>query len=154
MVGNIFSLSLISVICFIIPSTYAAETFRLPNNTRPETYLINLEFNDFESNLRFTGESFIKIYVVEETNTITLHNAVNIESVVLCTSLNSNCDKIEIVNTSVDVEREFFHITTAQNLMADNSYYLNFKFNGTIFTMTSNFFGVYRGSFLIDGVRE
>lgn len=58
------------------------ETFRLPNNTIPETYEISLRTWIHTGNSTFTGSVRIGIAAVESTDFITLHhNVQRLESV-------------------------------------------------------------------------
>lgn len=118
-------------------------TYRLPNNTNPESYVISLEFGDFhEDDMSFTGRVLITINVLENTNQITLHNSVLIVSVGL-SSLTSNNNAIE--NTyDFDVEREFLIIKTAETLNADSRVQIDIAYRGNIGTSIA---GIYRGSY-------
>lgn len=140
-------LLLLSAIFIIIPAIYGEETYRLQNSTRPEVYMVFLDFNDFETNLTFKGEVLIKIKVKNETNKVTLHSAVNIESAAVCSIFVTDCSSITLVTLTYDPDREFVHITTSESLKVGIDYYLDVKFSGEIGTMTSNVRGIYRGSY-------
>lgn len=122
-----------------------AVTYRLPNDTRPETYLINLNFGDFhENDMSFTGNVLISIRVVENTDEITLHSSVTTTS----TSLTSN-ENIPILYSIVDDPvREFMVLKTNEILLKGSVVRLRVFFRGTIGTSVS---GIYRGSYLHNG---
>lgn len=121
----------------------AAITYRLPNDTQPELYLINLNFGNFhEGDMEFTGNVLITIRVAQNTDTITLHSSV----LVIDFSLSSDTN-VPIRHDSVDYdsEREFMIIKTSENLVKDQLVRLTINYRGTIGTSIS---GVYRGSYL------
>lgn len=127
----------------------AIGTYRLPNATRPELYLINLNFGDFhDDELDFTGNVLITIRVVEATNTITLHNSLNVSDAVL-TLLGVTNVTIPTTITHV-VERDFMIITITDNteLAKDSIVQLTVNYRGSIGTSVG---GVYRGSYLHNG---
>lgn len=143
-------LALISVIAILIPGIYGdeIESFRLPNTTRPEKYMLSLTFDNFEANLQFTGEVLIKIKVEDETDKITLHSAVNIESAKVCVDEFASSCSVSIEITSLcDIEREFCHFTASETLKPGGDYSLSITFSAAIATMTYNVSGVYRGSY-------
>lgn len=127
-----------------------AFSYRLPNNTRPESYVINLNFGDFHDDMSFTGTVAISIRVLEDTNTITLHSAV----LVVAHSLRNSAN-VEVLHAIRDIEPdddgEFLIIETTEMLLKDASVQLTLSYQGTIGTSIS---GVYRGSYLHDTERR
>lgn len=128
-----------------------ALTYRLPNTTRPVSYILNLNFGDFHegdiAHMSFTGNVMISIRVVEDTDTITLHNSVAVIETTLRTS-----DDSEILHTrSFDLEREFLVIKTTEMLLKDTSVNLLVTYVGQINASPS---GIYRGSYLSGSERR
>lgn len=116
-------------------------TYRLPNSTRPESYLIELVFGNFhENDMQFTGTVEIAIRVVEDTDTIVLHSAV----IVTDTQLEVN--NITVAHTrGTESNREFLFITSSVILTPGSEVKLMVNYRMTIGTSIS---GVYRGSYL------
>lgn len=123
-----------------------ANTFRLPNDTRPEAYHVVLEFVEIGSSTVFNGETFIKFHVLEDTNQITIHSAVDlIELPFLCIEMNSNCaTAINLTYTYIS-DYEFLIITSPNLLIKGEIFYLNLRYTANIFT---SIHGVYRGNYL------
>lgn len=116
-------------------------TYRLPNSTRPEGYLIELVFGNFhENDMQFTGTVEIAIRVLEDTNTIVLHSAV----IVTDTQLTVNGVIVNHTRAS-DSHREFLFITSSEILTPDSEVNLMVHYRMTIGTSIS---GIYRGSYL------
>lgn len=116
-------------------------TYRLPNSTRPESYLIELVFGNFhENDMQFTGTVDIAIRVLEDTSTIVLHSAV----IVTETRLTVDGGIVEHTRGS-DSNREFLFITSSVILTPESEVNLMVNYRMTIGTSIS---GVYRGSYL------
>lgn len=123
----------------------SSATYRLPNDTQPELYLINLKFGEFhEGDMSFTGNVMISIRVTENTNSITLHSSVVVVDTLLTTDANV---RIDHQPAEFDLLREFMTIKTNTNLIKGQLVRLTINFRGTIGTAIS---GVYRGSYLDD----
>lgn len=127
-------------------------SYRLPNNTRPESYVINLNFGDFHNSddITFMGQVAITIRVLEKTDTITLHSAVEVSQdsdVLLRDSSN-----IEIPTTiELDGAPEFLIIHTSETLLKNETVHLTISYQGTIGASIS---GIYRGSYEHDTERR
>ncbi|KAG5671283.1 hypothetical protein PVAND_001488 [Polypedilum vanderplanki] len=138
------SVSSVLFVCFAL-SFEIDVNHRLPNNTSPQAYDINLEFGEFDSGeLSFTGSVYITINVSESTNIITLHSSV----LVLNTSLTRlNYGGNDIAHThDVDIEREFLIITTMEEqLQRFSIVLLRVDYSGAI--STSAIEGVFRRSY-------
>jgi hypothetical protein len=122
--------------------TEEPRTYRLPNDTRPEVYLINLNFGEFhEDDLSFTGNVKISIRVIEQTDTIILHSSVDdVSETSLVTEENA-----QLFHTiTYDENREFMIVKTSQ-LSKGSLVRLTVNYRGTIGTSIS---GIYRGSYL------
>lgn len=121
-------------------------TYRLPNETIPELYLINLSFGDFEDDdLSFSGNVLISIHVVEQTDTIILHNSgLRNVNTILSTSAN-----VEIQHTTdVSVEHELLIVKTNEALLKGSLVRLSINYQGTI---ESGIASVYRGIYQDSG---
>lgn len=117
----------------------AFETFRLPNNTKPETYDINLRTWIHQANMSFTGTVRIGIIALESTNSITLHHrALSIENV---TVLSDDEDPISIGVVLYDSVFEFLTIPIAtSNLTEGSRYFVEIQFSGTMLTFWNGFY--------------
>lgn len=117
-------------------------SYRLPNDTRPEFYLINLNFGDFHADeMGFTGSVLITIRIVESTNTITMHSSVLVDNTALVSAENDPISH----SRDYDTEREFIIIKADEILIKDSIVRLTVNYQGTIGTSIS---GVYRGTYL------
>lgn len=121
-------------------------TYRLSNQTIPELYLINLDFGDFHSgDLSFTGNVLISIRVVENTDTIILHNS---GLLVVNTMLTTSANVVIEHTIAFDVERELMIVNTEIPVIKDTMIRLTIDYRSTIGLTMS---GVYRGSYLHNG---
>jgi hypothetical protein len=118
-------------------------SYRLPNETKPESYSISLEIGDFHLNeMNFTGTVSIAIRVVDNTDTIVLHSAVDVIDRETTLTNNKN---IEIPHSvTYDSLREFMIIKVKNPLEKDSLVRLFISFKGQIGTSIK---GVYRGSY-------
>ena len=119
-------------------------SYRLPNNTRPELYLLSLNLGQFyDEDLSFSGNVLITIRVLENTDTIVIHSAVLVINTFLFTDKN-----VPISHTvDYDSKREFMTVKTNYVLEKDSFVRFDVKYTGTI---GSSIAGVYRGSYLND----
>jgi Peptidase M1 N-terminal domain len=126
-----------------VGSYQEADTYRLPNHTRPELYLINLNFGNFhEGDTSFTGNVFISIRVTEDTDTLILHSSVNVVDHSLTTDGNIPISS----SADYDLVRNFMIVkTNGIVLKKDSLVRLTINYLGTIGTLVN---GVYRGSYL------
>jgi ribosome recycling factor len=123
------------------------ESHRLANNTSPESYFINLKFDDIDNlHTNFEGGVVIIIRVLEDTSVITLHSAVLINSVKLTKFVNG--EKIEVAqNYDVDAMRQFLLIETLEEtIRSGNVLELKIEFSGKISREAQD--GVFLGSYL------
>lgn len=132
-----------------------AQSFRLPNNTRPEAYHTTLTFSDFENEteLDFLGESLIKIHILERTFHITIHSAVNItEAPYLCQTMTTACTNPVNLTTFYVRDRELLHLYSKDWLEESEIYYLYIQYTGRIYSAIN---GVYRGNYFTEiGVQK
>lgn len=83
-----------------------SEDYQFSNQTYPESYEIKLLFQNFNSNLRYTGFNTINIKVLEETDSIILHSSnINITKVTPVQGLEGIT-----LNYTLDSERELLVI--------------------------------------------
>lgn len=102
-------------------------TYRLPNDTLPIHYDLILETDLYD----FNGSVIITIVAQRSTNRITLHSQ-NLEIVSL-ELVDENSDKIEITEIEFDENRLFLLINLAENLVVEQTYYLNIsQFTGRL----------------------
>lgn len=128
------------LVCFEV----RGDNFRLPNDTRPVDYHIVLEFGEIGSATEFKGDVFIKILILENTTSITVHSAVDIIGTpLLCRTMSTICLDSLLVTTFYFPDREFLFISTP-NLLQGETFYLNFQYTARIFSAVN---GVYRGSY-------
>lgn len=138
----------------ILPNDSVAEdgearedeiSYRLPNNTTPELYILSLSFGNFHNDeLFYTGNVSIVIRVLEDTRTITLHSAVMVDDVIL-----KNSDTREVLSDyGFDHRREFLIITTEELLVKNSIVILDILYTAVIHTETK---GIFRGSYQHDG---
>lgn len=116
------------------------ESFRLPNDTRPLTYDVNLRTWIDEGNLTFTGLVRIGIIAVESTNLITLHHReLSIENVRV---LSVAGDTFAIGDLSYDSVLEFLTIPISNNLTEGNEYFIEIEYSGIMQTTWSGFYAI------------
>lgn len=130
---------------FKIDTTTDLITYRLPNNTKPETYDITLVTNIDKNNFNFSGKVDINIFVLEASSEITLHaRQLTIESVKLFVHANKN--EIKLYPFTYNETTEFLTIPTQTQLQKGINYILTVEYTGEL---RSDLFGFYR-SFYID----
>lgn len=119
-----------------------SATYRLPNNTKPEAYFINLSIGDFhENDMTFIGNVLITIRVMEDTDIITLHSSVNVSAISLTMTNNVS---VLYDEPTFEEDKEFMIIKTKEILKQGTLVRLNVDYYGVIGTAVR---GVYRGSY-------
>ncbi|KAJ6629262.1 Aminopeptidase N, partial [Pseudolycoriella hygida] len=135
------------LVTLFVTSAFAQvfDTYRLPNNTRPETYDVSIRSWIAEGNSSFTGSVRIGIIAVESTDFIRLHHAVqSIESVRV---LSADENPITIGNFSYNAAFHFLTIPiTGNNLTQGTRYFLDIDFVGFM----NSFSGFYRSSYFLN----
>lgn len=118
--------------------------YRLPNNTRPETYDIYLDTKVDQEIFNFTGLVKIQIYVVKNTRDITLHVrlleilSVNLKSL-------QNQSEIQTLTPVLEKETDILTINTKDvELTQGSRYILTIKYAGNLRTDNAGF---YRSSY-------
>lgn len=126
---SVFALVTSFIVCTTAQVDF--ETFRLPNNTRPETYDISIRTWIHTANSTFTGSVRIGIIAVESTNFVRLHHSVErLESVRVVTA---NEAPINTGTYSYDEEREFLTIPiVGNNLTQGLRYFVDIDYVGSM----------------------
>lgn len=120
-------------------------SYRLPNDTQPIAYMVDLDFGNFhEGVLDFDGTVKMSILILRNTNTITLHSSV---SRIHETFLSSSAfgETAFQHNILIDNLREFLIITTVNEMTEGSTVYLTVKYTTRL---TSSIAGPYRQSYL------
>ncbi len=121
--------------------------YRLPNDTRPETYDVNIRTWVHEEDFEFAGIVNIGIVTVNETNAITLHmRQLDIIQVRLLTT-GAVPGLISIGPHTYNSTFEFMRIPINSVLPANTRYTVEIRYTGTLRT---NQGGFYRSSYLND----
>lgn len=137
-----------------LPYTGGAEIFedenaayRIPNNTRPLTYDVQLRTWIHEANYTFQGEVNIGIITVEATDFIMVHQSqLTINQIRLLTT-NDPPALISIGPFTYNSAYEFLRVPVNSVLPANTRYTLEIRYTGTL---RQNQGGFYRSSYLND----
>lgn len=117
--------------------------YRLPNNTKPESYDITLITNIDQNDFNFTGRVVITLRVLEASNNITIHaRQLEIKTITLTTVASGMI--INLHPHTYDNITEFLVIPTQTELKKDTQYILTVEYAGILRTGSSGF---YRGSY-------
>lgn len=118
-------------------------SYRLPNNTKPESYDITIMTDIADGHFEFSGTVKIGIRILETTRTITLHQRqLKIDSVKLETEFGRS---IPILLPEYRPDTEFLTITTAGDTISPgNKVFLTIHYKGTL---RKDFAGFYRSSY-------
>lgn len=104
--------------------------YRLPNNTKPESYDITLITNIDLNEFNFTGRVAIKLRALEASNNITIHaRELNISRVDLTTASGT---AIQLSPFTYDNVTEFLVIPTKTGLIKDAQYVLTVAYAGEL----------------------
>lgn len=105
--------------------------YRLPNNTKPISYVVELVTNVHEGDFNFTGTVTISFKVLESNSTtITLHaGQLTIISVELQSSAGMH---ISSKYTQSDKTTEFLTITSEDTLVQNSNYRVQIKYSGEL----------------------
>jgi aminopeptidase N len=119
-------------------------SYRLPNDTIPIRYDIQLTTRVDEGNFDFTGNVKINLRIVTQTNTITIHSK---QLTILNTQLrNSVGGVIETQLATLDPVTEFLTVqTVVGQLTAGQEYVLEINYNGIL---RQDDQGFYRSSYV------
>lgn len=104
--------------------------YRLPNNTKPESYDITLITNIHEKEFSFSGRVAIKLVVLEASHNITIHaRQLNIKTIDLSTISGT---AIKLNPFTYDNVTEFLVIPTQSELQKDTIYVLTVEYAGEL----------------------
>lgn len=127
-------------------SNYAANfherigprSYRLPNDTKPETYNISLRTGISEGQFDFDGSIAINILILNATREVTIHSQkLNIQSI----RLSNATDMIDLLPWRANTETDFLIIPTKSvELLPSSRYQLSLKFSGHLQERSRGFF--------------
>lgn len=122
-----------------------SESYRLPNQTYPESYIIHLVFQSFDQDvMTFNGTVTIDVKILEDTETITLHSSViNINEIRPVEEFSD-----VLLNYTLDTDREFLIIKRSDGEKFENNskFTIRIGFSSRIEESPTHR-GVYRGSY-------
>lgn len=124
-------------------------SYRLPNNTRPVSYDVQLTTHiHTQTDFSFTGNVAVRFVTIETSNTIVLHQrqlTIGVYSLHLATSPDVS---IPLNTVEYDGVTEFLKFTlTSGSLIENNEYVLSIAYNGTLRNDPGGF---YRSSYTAD----
>lgn len=118
-------------------------SYRLPNNTKPEEYAIELRTNIDKKEFNFTGKVTIKLRALESTKNITLHQRqLTIGEHWLQAE---NGKPINVGQWNYDKTTEFLVIPVTDGLEKDQRYALTIAYTGEL---RADMGGFYRSSYV------
>lgn len=118
---------------FSIGTRADEQNYRLPNDTKPETYDITIKttvdeaVDGDETNFNFDGKVIINIKVLEDTNKITLHAR---QLIITNIALKDGSTNIETDPYDYQIVPEFVVIPTKTTLQKDKNYELTIEYTG------------------------
>lgn len=139
---------LTTVLTLLVTPTIAQNfgTYRLPNNTRPESYDLSLRTWIHEANATFVGSVRIGIVAIESTNFIRLHhNVQRLDSVRVLTA-----DEVPVPIGTYSYDRTYTFLTipiAESNLTEGMRYLIDIDYVGTM----NAYSGFYRSSYSANG---
>lgn len=120
------------------------ETYRLPNDTRPFSYTINLRTWIHEEIFLFEGFVEIVVLVSETTNRIVMHSR---QLDITNFELRDLSGYLLNITMSYDPIREFLVFEVSESLLGGSRFWLQITYSGTLRTDGAGFF---RSSYLND----
>lgn len=136
---------LLSVCQSAVNITTNEVKFRLPNNTKPESYDIKLVTYFEEKNFTFSGTVAIDVRVLEATQNITLHvhELLSIESVKLESEAKND---VKLDQLAYDKTNQQLTIPTIKQLETGTKYILTIQYTGELRSDSPT--GFYRSSYV------
>lgn len=119
------------------------DSLRLPQTSFPVSYELTIATSVHDGSRNFTGAVEILIEVRQTTKVITLHNrGLEVEAVVLRDNAN------QVVQQSIrhEVEKQFLHIESVDDLPAGNRFTIEIIYNGLLSLKP---LGLYRSSYRV-----
>ena len=121
------------------------ESFRLPTDTRPIHYYIQLTTDIDKGIFNFSGVVQITIEALEDTSEITLHyRQITIDNINLWSAGESPVLLEENIAFTQDERLEFLRIPTSEALVTDERYIVEISYNGIL---RDDNFGFIRASY-------
>uniref|UniRef100_A0AAG5D0I6 Aminopeptidase n=1 Tax=Anopheles atroparvus TaxID=41427 RepID=A0AAG5D0I6_ANOAO len=124
----------------------ASSQYRLPNDTAPESYVLELHSNIHQRDFAYTGTVTVQIRVLQATHSIVL-NSLRV-GIVSVSVRNANQNEIPIAGIVLDAEREMLTIRTNSELAQGAVYQLMIRFENVLRDDASGFFST---SYYADG---
>ncbi|XP_050072635.1 aminopeptidase N-like [Anopheles maculipalpis] len=122
---------------FSVRSEKDLSSYRLPNDTIPESYTLELSSNVHEQNFSYTGTVVIRVRVLQTTRSIVLHSLRS--TLVQIEVRNSNQLNVPIVAIEQDADLETLTIRTGTELLA-GIYQLTVRFENTLRSDVGGFY--------------
>lgn len=118
----------------------SAGNYRLPNNTLPVAYNVELWTEVDQGVKNFTGQVKINIIVVNNSNTVTLHvrQTDNFTASIINTDVATSTEIP--LTVSQDATREFLILTSATAFTAGSNWTLNINYTGLLRTDQGGFY--------------
>lgn len=144
-----FLFALVPLLIIINPAiAQEFDSYRLPNNTRPESYIINLQTWIDDANVTFVGSVRIGFIALESTDFIRLHHDVQQIQSVRVLAIDES--PITVGNHSYNAQFEFLTIPViGSNLTQGTRYFLDIEYVGFM----NPFSGFYRSFYDIGATR-
>lgn len=123
--------------------------YRLPSDTIPVSYKIELTPNIVVDAFTFTGKVEVEFNVEEATKKVTFH----IDDITIIEKTIEIYDKtkpnvlLKFVKTTPDTDKQFYTIELEEQLAKGSSYILRLSYNGNL---NDKLFGFYRSSYIND----
>lgn len=117
-------------------------SYRLPNDTRPETYNISLRTRICDGDFNYDGLVSIQILVMNATRNVTIHShELSIHDIQLIDIQSSST--IDLLPWRINSDTDFLIIPTENaELQPGNRYRLDIKFSGELNTKSVGFYRV------------
>jgi aminopeptidase N len=130
---------MLKVIIFGIILLHLSESFRLPSNSIPLAYNLKLKTDIDKNDLKFTGSVYLRIRIIEPSNTITLHSRkLTITFIDLYNQNNSIT--AQNLNYTTDTNHDFIIIQLPSNQLKNAELSLAIFYTGTL---SDNMMGFY-----------
>lgn len=108
-------------------------SYRLPNNTRPETFDLSLRTWIDSGIFDFTGKLRIRILTSNEASgTVTLHTRQLTVNSVTVQTYSEPPKNVSVTSWNHSEKGEFLTIILAENLLANSKYVVGINYNGTL----------------------
>lgn len=117
--------------------------YRLPNNTKPESYDITISTNIDRNDFNFSGRVVMNLHVLEATHNITIHaRQLNIKTIKLISTSGAVINLNPYIYNNIT---EFLVIPSQIELQTGTQYILTIEYAGVL---RAGSFGFYRSSYI------